>query len=287
MNRIWQMGFGLACLWQAALAQAQLPITLEDIFLKQNAKELAISIGYANQQSDSASFLGFDSVVENEDRLTLDMSARFGASANTELSFDASTAHVDNRTISEFTGRHSHAAWQGPRLGMGFSYQLSQDTETPGLSVFGRVTLMERSAALDGDHVYGKDLSLGCVLYRTIDPVLLSVAASITYARARSYKGEAPGEAVAVDAGYGVSLGPRLSFFVNSKVTLAAGFSVQWADKVRRNGRAVGINETRTAILYGLGYSVSDTLSLHMQANVAATRDSGSSLQLELVHRMQ
>ena len=285
MNRFWQSGLALLLWWQVALSQAQLPITIQDIFLRQNTKELGISLQYASQQSDGGFYLDPDGVffvrdLGNVDQLTLGLSARFGASENTELSLDASTTHSDSRNINNFVGRRSGSEWHGPSVGFGFSHRVSNDAETPGLQVFGRVSLLERSSNLDSDHVYGKNLSTGLVVYRTRDPVLLSASLNLSYARGRKVRG------FEEDQGYSASLSARLSFFVNSAVTLAAGFSVRWSDKVQRDGMALGINETRTAISYGLGYTISDSSSLHMHADVDATRDSGASFRLELVHRM-
>ena len=279
MSRFCQFGFVLLLCWGGALAQAQLPITIQDIFLKQNRKELGVSLRYGTQQSDGGYYVDayppFVRTADNVDRLTLGVDARFGASENTELSLDATSTHSDRRGIFG-----SQSDWHGPSLGFGFSHRVSNDAETPGLQFFGRVSLLERSSGLDSDHVYGKNLSTGLVVYRSKDPVLLSASLNLSYARGRAVRG------VYEDPGYGASVSARLSFFVNSAVTLAAGFSIRWSDKFRRDGVAQGINETRTAISYGLGYTISDNLSLHMHANVDATRDSGASFRVALVRRM-
>ena len=290
MNIAFRWILALACFGVGAPAQAQLPITVEDLFAKQDSFALGLTLSYYNLGPqveldfvEGEHPLYIHRVTDNVDQLTWGVNGRYGASKNTEVSVDLTMGYKSTRRL--LVDSNSSSERTGERLSFSVSHRLSEDAETPALLLSGQVEALHRSRRFGSGTVYGKEFGVSLVTYRTLDPILLSARATVSYHRERKVNIPSQENERSLGNGYSVQLEPRLSFFVNSTITLAAGISWSWSDKLREDGRRYGINRTATSTLLGLDYKVNKKMALHFESSLASSSGEGIGLTLQLVYR--
>ena len=267
--------FALLLAGMARQSFGDLPITVEDIFTAEDRYRLGVSTRYHNQQFELAP-LGIN---QNRDQLALDFNGRYGLTLNTEISARTSFVYQDARTAA--SGElFSESASYWNNFSIGLNHRISEDAETPAFLVFGEMVAAQRASAQDSKTLYGKEFSLGAVFYRSLDPILLSGVVTTGYRRNKNI-----GD-MQLDEGYTLRLEPQIAFVVNNDITLTGGVRWQWHDKPRVNGGAVNINTTETAIALGMGYNLGQNTTFSFQGHFPVTSNRGTSLTLELIHRI-
>ncbi|MBO6566225.1 MAG: hypothetical protein JJ956_15840 [Pseudomonadales bacterium] len=267
------IGSALLILLPVSLSKAELPISVDDIFVQQDNIRFGLSTQYLNRQDDIDS-LG----TINSDQLLLGLSVRYGISPKTEVSANTSFRYWNERAYllgKEFSD--SGSQWES--LSIGVSHKLSDDYLRPALLVFGEFVVAERPSRAPSQVGYGKTYKMGAATYKSIDPILLSGLFVAEYHAERIING------LDVEHGISLRLEPKVAFIVNNRVTLTGGIRWQWRERSRINGSHSGINLTETSLAMGVGYHVSEKLTLSFEGDFAVTNDRGSSLTLHFIYR--
>jgi len=282
-----------ACRWAFLLllctpaAQADLPLTVEDLITDQGRVKLDLSLTYANAeqhgvsvgqpivvQTGPTSFITIPTSVGersgNTDTLVGTAGLRYGLTDNTELYARASYLHTRQRS-SDATGDSRYSDSRFADAWTGINYQFKQDDETPALLGFVEVALREKHRTNSASF---KSALLGFTTYKAIDPVVFSLTAAYRINRSRKDDG------MNYRPGNLLMLNPSVSFAVNERVTLTTG--LQWTSRQADSydGEKQEQRHTSTDLLLGVsyGFSANSTMNINLKSNVSG-RD-GADLRL-------
>jgi len=271
----------------ATHSSAQVLPSLEELMTAQHRWRVDTGFAYFNQQSSGAVATGpiyvqvgpqFVPIAtgilprnRNIDSIIGYVGMRYGYSADTELSFSAAGSYTNERTLLEGRSVSSENSWKYSTLSLTASHRLLREDDHPGL-----LAIFEAGAIQRGEHeaAYFKSYTLGSTIYRTIDPLVLSLSASYRLNLKRSDGGMAtrPGNLLAIN--------PQIGFAVNESVTMLGGFLWQAQQGGSIFGRCCTQRSTRTSLVLGLGYRASPrtSLSLSTSSNVSG----GGGVQVSL-----
>jgi hypothetical protein len=277
----------LGLLISAGSANAELPLTVEDLITEKGDFKLDLSLTYSNVDQDNiepgqsilvqtsdSSFVYIPSLYgtsqTNVDTLIGTVGLRFGITPSTELytrsnfySSDYRYRSLDNQSYSD-----SDSGFLDTWLGV--NVRFSEDNETPALLGFFEGAVYEDT--LDEDF-YGKSWAVGFTTYRAIDPVVLSLSGSYRYNLEREINGQD------YKPGNYLTLNPSIAFAVNDRVTLSTG--VQWLNKQadQWDNQGNGIRQTSTSLILGLGYGVAKGSTMNVSFKTDTTGRDGADLR--------
>lgn len=214
-----------------------------------------------------------DSQNSNTDALIFVPGVSYGLSNGTEIGANLAARSVWARTETA-DGPQSDSATQFSGASFNVSHTFTKSRKVLILVGFLDASLAQNVAAEGTDFVYGKSLSAGAVVYRLIEPVILSATAFYQVNRPRSVNGETytPGNFLVIS--------PSVYFKANMLVTFSGGlnWSLQQGDKT--SGQARGLHHTQLGLDFGLGYAWSEDVSLVATANTNISGGSGASIVL-------
>ena len=204
---------------------------------------------------------------------------RYGLTEKLELSGFASFAGSDVRAVQAGQQVSSDGSFALNDVGIGLSYQFSEDDETAALIGFARLTLAEATDPDGDDYAYGRTLNVGLTTYRVIDPVVLTLTGGYRLAAERDVGGQD------IDPGDVLYLNPGVAFAVNDQITLTGGVNFQriFADEI--DGAQFGTDRTRAEMEFGVGYGVSRDLTLRANARAEMVGGDGFTVGLSLNYK--
>lgn len=273
------------------MAQADLPLTVEDLITDKGKVKLDVSLAYANSdrrgistaepitvQTGPASFVTLPTVIGesqgNSDVLAGTLGLRYGLTAKAETYARASYLYT-NRRSSDVSGIHSERDGRFADAWVGVNYQFKHDDDTPAVLGFVEVALREKHRESSR---FFKSALLGITTYTAIDPVVFSLTSAYRFNQSRrdGNIGYQPGNLFL--------LNPSVAFAVNDRVTLTTG--VQWtsrsADKL--DGKAQSFRRTSTDLLLGVGYGMTKVSTLNVTFTANASGSNGADLRLNWLH---
>jgi len=278
---------GILSLIYSAQVAAQIMPDLEELMTAQHRWRVDTGIAYFNQQSSGAVAAGpiylqvgsqFIPVAtgilprnRNVDSLVGYAGLRYGYSADTELSFSTAGSYTNERTLLEGRSASSENTFKYSTLSLTASHRFLRENAGPGL-----IGLFEAAAVERGRHdaVFFKAFTLGATVFRTIDPLVLSLSSSYRLNLRRA------DGAVTTKPGNLISVNPQLGFAVNESVTLIGGLLWQFQQATTTTTRCCAQRSTRTSLVFGVGYRATPrtSISLSTSSNVSG----GGGVQVSL-----
>ncbi len=275
-------------------SRADLPLTLEGLLTEDKKIRFEYGLSYANSdrnrvdtlfdlvQTGSGSFILLPVDVSNQrqnsDVLALTFGTRYGINAETEL-YGRLTATADDVRTQNATGSNSSSSQQWNELVFGLNHQFSIDNDTPALLGFVEVSAVENTAMDSTNFVYGKTGQIGFTIYRSIDPVVLSLTSGYLYAAGRDVKGQK------VDPGDLLFVNPSLSFAISNEVTVVGGVQFKFRGKDEVAGSSGGIRTSQTDLNFGVGYAASENLTLNFNIRADISSDSGAQASVNFLYK--
>ncbi len=270
-------------------------LRLEEIIAKQGDLEFDFSFGLSAASSSgvSSSFQNFDfgndqivSIPTVIDQRTVESNTvlfntalRYGYSETVELSLNASMSASDTRILDSgnLAGKDSSTAFN--TLGVGTSYQFSEDDETPALIGFANLTLAEATTADADDYVFGRSANIGLRAYRVVDPIVFTATGGYRFASSRTIDDSK------VDPGDVIYFSPGVAFSVNDVTTLTGGLNLSrvLADEI--NGVRSGTDRTRAEMEFGVGYGLSRNTTVRAAMRADVVGDGGATLLLSFTRK--
>lgn len=210
----------------------------------------------------------------NTDLLMLIPGISYGLSDGTEIGANFATRSVWTRAETA-SGPMSDSATQFSGASLNLSHTFTKSRKVLIVAGFIDANIAQNVATHDTDFVYGKSLNTGVVIYKLIEPIILSTTAFYQFNRSRSVSGET------YTPGNFIVFSPSVYFKANTIVTFSAGlnWTLQQGDKITaRSPRS--LPHTQTGLDFGLGYAWSEDLSLVVTANTNISGGSGASIVL-------
>lgn len=273
-------------------ASAQIVPTLEDLLTAQNRWRANLGLSYFNHEANGAAASGpiyiqvgqnivpvATGVVpktRNVDSLVAYAGLRYGYSANTELSFSGTGSYTSERTLLEGVGNLSTTSTNFSSLSLAISHRFLKEQGSPGLVTYLETGAVEHS----GDATtYFSSFTAGGTLYRTIDPVVLSLNASYRLNLPRQH-GTSP------KPGNVLMLTPQVGFAANETVTLYGGINWQIQQPEDNPQGLPSQRSTQTALVFGLGYRASDRTTVSLSGNANISGRGGAQVTLGTVMKL-
>lgn len=270
-------------------------LRLEELITKQGDFELDLSFALSARSEDGIAstfetislgggqFVSIPTTLDprqvETDTALFAGTSRYGLTEKLELSGFASFAGSDVRAVQAGQQVSSDGSFALNDVGVGLSYQFSEDDETPAIIGFARWTLAEATDPEGDDYAYGRTLNVGLTTYRVIDPLIPTLSVGYRLAAERDVVGQD------VDPGDVLYLNPGVAFAVNDQITLTGGVNFQriFADEI--DGAQFGTDRTRAEMEFGVGYGVSRDLTLRANARSEMVGGDGFTLGLSLNYK--
>lgn len=268
-------------------ANADIPLTVEDILTDQGRYRFELSGTYSNSdqtglfageplllQTGPTSFVliptQIGQVQNNADTLVGSLGLRYGLSARTEVTSRVSYLFTESRQMSGM-GFNSQSDAYVADAWLGVSHQFKVDDATPAILGFGELALYENRGS-DSSNL--KSTLIGLTAYKAIDPVVLAITAAYRASASRDENG------ANVKPGTIWTLSPTVIFAANDRVSLNTGF--QWtarlADSV--NGQSQFARRTQTSLVLGVGYGLQEDSSINLSLKTNTSGGQGADLRL-------
>lgn len=278
-------------------ASLNLFTTLDELVTSQGKWRAELGGAYANTdgfftrpgqpitiQTGSTQFLTFVPVggVDriNTDTLVLTPGLHYGLTSRTELygraSWLSSTTRITETpsgNMSDNTVNRFADAW------IGVNHVLLREDKYPAVLGFAELALAENGSVSGTENDYGKSLLLGGTVYRTTDPLVLTLTGAYRHNLERHLDGGS------YDPGNVVLANPSVHFAVNDDVTLVGGVQWRWQGETQVND-AIYAAETRTDLNLGMGYKWDRRLTLSASVRNNISGLGGSDLSLTAVYKL-
>lgn len=268
-------------------ANADLPLNIEGLFTEHRQLKLDFTLTYANSsrqevysrnpvvvQVGPGQFVSipsqFGEAHSNSDSLIGGIGLRYGISSSIESYVRANwmsqqiRAQAVNRTES-IRQAGLLDAWAG------FNYAFGS-TSSGGALLFFEVALAER---LEEETYHGQSFVVGSTVYRTLDPVVLSITPAYRVNRAIKVGNEIQSR------GDLFTINPQVSFAVNDNVTLGSG--VTWRNEgAGASGGSSHLRKTATSLNLGMAYLWDQDTILNFTSRSNTSGGSGTELNMTL-----
>ena len=255
-------------------AQADLPLTVEDILTAHHRYRFETNLEYSNREYSDLS----SGYISSSDLVLLSMGLRWGWSLQTELLARA-YGYQSRLRVSQGGEMDESADTDWSRLLVGINHQFSGDNDTPALLGFAAIDVLGKPGIAGAKTGSARNVNVGLTTYRSFDPLLLSAVAMYEYHAAFSVND------LEVEPGNSFSFSPQFAFAANHLITLTGGIKWAWHDSPRVDQKNVTISRNRTSLLLGMGYSWSEDVSISMNGTFSVTDSEGSSLNLSVVYK--
>lgn len=152
-------------------------------------------------------------------------------------------------------------------LSAGANWLLKSEDEFPAVLLEGRVQLFSDFA---GSAQQFSTAELTATLYKSIDPVVLSMATTLRLRR------DFEASELTIDPGYHWSVAPQVNFAVNHRVTLIGGLAFSHEAATTVDGEQRTTPSEQVNLRLGLGYALSPGDTLFFSGDFAATQRRGA-----------
>lgn len=263
----------------ALTASAQLPLSIEELLVSERTLQLQSAVSYSNSHTlvpvpvNLAPGHAAPAFSRRQSRVTSATTRlRYGVRPDLEINASAVHARAEWRQPGLAGGADQY------RLAVGASWLVSAENRTPAVLVTAGVDVLE-SSWLDPEATYhGKTGRIGATLYRSIDPLVLSLAAGYEMRGARDIAGGR------LQPGNLLFLQPQVNFAVNYRVTLTGGVSLQIRERETINDATFSLREHSTALNLGLGVLTGEQSTVFVDTRIGTSGDESAQLVLEWLY---
>jgi len=247
-------------------AHADLPLTIEDLIVKENETTLEIGLNYGGLYTSNW--------IEktNQDVLSMSLGVRHGLTPNTEI-YGSIRGSANQKRISEagvFSNTNGQQ-WDG--VSFGINHRFSPDNETPALLGYLQTELIENAKPYGRPWLCGRTWEVGLSTYRRLDPVVVSLSSGFRYNLLRNSE-----DHEAVNPGNSLRISSRINLAMNAEISVFWGARWIYRKATKLRDEPIEINATQTSFLFGGAYAVSDRTTLHFDLAADISGRGGSNL---------
>lgn len=262
---------------------AQLPLSIDALLMPQSTFTVSVQ---GQWQQSRLPVLAQRDLPSGAARLSLEnataeqgltaVAARYGLAPRMEL--NARLTHRQTRW--RYPGASAQHA-EGYTADLGMSWLALPERGAPAVLLDVRADLVSRPAFPGLEQQWLDGLELGLTAYRSMDPVVLSVATRYRY------QGDAGTAAIHVPGTHNLLLVPQVNFAVNANVTLVGGLSLQYRD-IDSQRAADTQSRMATALRLGLGYAAGRQSTFFVNTHIVTSgANEGAGFDLEWLYRFQ
>lgn len=272
---------------------ADLPLTIENLLSEKDTLRSEISFTYANSeregveglnplsvQTSATEFINIPTVIgtntTNTDILISTVGVRYGLTKKDEIYGRFSSFVIDNRSLSATGDRASELDINFSNAWIGINHNFIEDFDYIGLLGFAEIQLTELE--YDNSYSFGKSYVIGGTMYKTYDPVVLSLTSSMQFNR------EIEVGKYDFQLGHSIAINPSIGFAVNDVITLTAGMHWRMQLASRHDNKKQGIRKTHTSLDFGLGYAIGSNEILNFSVRPQVSGGNNVQVSLNWIH---
>ncbi len=263
----------------SSLVLADLPLSLDELLTQQKQTRLEIGLTYANHkqmglgqaepvliQISPTQFISIPSQIGDSesyaDTTILNISAKYGFNARTELYARVSALSTQNRRLA-FDEVHSQSDSYVSDVWLGINHVFVQENTSPALVAFAELPAYEATST-NSDAL--KAVLVGFTSYRVTDPIIFS----LTSAYKANLKRVLDNGSSYLPSNYFL-LSPSIGFAVNADVTLNMGWQWRNVSAAKHNSQTTGLRQTLTDLNIGAGWGLSkkSTVIFNVKTNIS------------------
>lgn len=271
----------LSALLPAARAVAQLPLNIEELLVEESVLKLETGTAFRHGEDyvpavgSGRGALAQPWPVKRElEVMELSSSLRYGAGRAVEVNATALASRLRWRQAGASVGDERRQS-----LDVGVNWLALAENTTPALLLQLGGRLLDRSSMPGVDSRTGGAWRIAATAYRSLDPVVLSLALGCEWRRSREVDGER------LDPGDIAWLAPQLNFAVNPQVTLIAGTGLYVTGGDRLSGHRLSRSSSLSNLRLGLGLAPSPRSTVFFEADFAASGARYARFALDWVYR--
>ncbi|KIM05136.1 MAG: hypothetical protein KN64_05020 [Sulfurovum sp. AS07-7] len=272
------------------------PVKIDEILTEKNSFKVDQTMTYINIKKDESSLApvmyqtqGGDFITiptylgdkkSNQDYLNYNIALRYGVSKDFEI-FANANAFMTNTKYQDGTNMSSKSDSDFGSFGVGATYQIKNEDDTPSLLVGGSVDLVEKtkfSQTSKSNHFKG--YSVFATSYYTVDPIVFLLKSSYRINQKKEYNNES------LDAGNQFNLSPQIYFTANPYTSLNAGITYAYTWESKMNNEFVSAGGSNISYNFGVGYELNPKTTINLDAEYSNQLDmSQSSLSFGLNYK--
>jgi len=262
---------------------AQKPVRIDEILTSKNSFRLDTTFSYRNIQSIgslSASqtfqtqngdfvsipvYLG--ATKNNQDYLNMDVTLRYGLTKDIELfaSVNGYKTHSKYTHLGTFKSQSDNGF---SSLGIGATYQVKSENETPSLLLGVSTQIIEKSKVNDTIYTnHLKNFRLFATSFYSVDPVVFLVSTSYSF-----NKNKTLGKLKRGDADI-FTLSPQVYFAVNPYTSLNWGIKYSHFGKTKIDNTTIAENGSNLSFIMGLSYELYSKMYMNINAEYLNTNE--------------
>lgn len=283
---------GLLC----SILFAQKPVRIDEILTQTKSFRLDTTLSYANIQSSSnlsASqtfqtqngdvvtvpvFMGASK--SNRDYLNIDLTLRYGMTKDIEIFASVNGYSSDTKyTLPQGLQNSSDNGFNA--LGIGVTYQIKPEDETPSLLVGASTQIIEKSKMGEKSYTnHFKNYRLYATSFYSVDPVVFLLSASYSFNQTKKI-----GASKRDDADI-LTLSPQVYFAVNPYTSLNWGVKYSYFGKTKIDNSIIGNSGSNLAFVTGVSYEFSAKTFININTEFLNTNSlSQNSFSLTVSHK--
>lgn len=264
-----------------SMAFAQKPVRIDEILTETNHLKLDTTFSYSNIQSSSnlsasqtfqtqngdfvtiPTYLGTSK--SNRDYLNLDLTLRYGLTKDIEIFASVNGYSSDTKnTLSGVFHNQSDKGFNA--LGLGLTYQVKTEDETPSL-LLGLSTQVIEKTKIEGKTYSNnfKNYRLFATSFYSVDPVVFLVSASYSLNKTKNLS------VLKRDDANIFTLSPQVYFAVNPYTSLNWGVKYNHFGKTKIDNTLVGNSGSTLSFLTGVSYEFSAKTFISINAEYLNT----------------
>jgi hypothetical protein len=206
--------------------------------------------------------------------MELSSSLRYGAGRALEVNATALASRLRWRQAGARGGDERRRS-----LDLGVNWLAVAENTTPALLLQLGGRLVDRSSLPGVDSRSGGTWRIAATAYRSLDPVVLSLALGYEWRRSREVAGER------LDPGDIAWLAPQLNFAVNPQVTLIAGTGLYVTGGDRLSGRRLSRGSSLSNLRLGVALAPKPRSTFFFEADFAASGARYARFALDWLYR--
>ena len=283
---------GIVFLFFSTATLADMPLSLEELYIDKGKFKLESNISYVNTEQESHSLINpvyvqtqGNSLIAvptnisqdntNSDILIGTLGLRYGLTGKTDIYGNVSYLWQSSRSFNGVNESKEKDHYLSDAT-IGISHTFLEDDKNPALIGFLEMSAYEKVLNKSSS---AKSWVVGATTYKAIDPVVLSLTAAYRWNGKRNtelgnYK----------PANY-ILINPSVSFAANDKISFSG--DIQWLNtqSERIDGEKIAPRNTATYAKLGVGFGLSDKTTLNASARWKISGNSSAELNFGLTHQ--
>lgn len=239
-------------------------VKLDDVLTEDGQIQSDISMKYINIQNSSGQlglieyqtgngdFVSIPTYVGHSksqtDRINYGLNLKYGVTKNLEL-FTFSNFYSSTERNMDSSGTNSKSKSGFGSFGIGTTYQIKPEDETPSLLIGGTIDIFERDEILKYNAPL-KSGSLFITTFYTADPIVFMLKGAYGHNLTHSHNNSK------LDIGNTFTLAPQIYFAVNPYTSLSWGVRYQHRQRDKLDGVNLSNDQSQLGYMFGVSYEI-------------------------------